>query len=241
MGGIGAFYPFTSREDADFFTHLEMHLRQEHPPLCGRWALRTLPSTPFRVLFALPQPPLCLTHAQSLSHSSASRVRCIVAVPPTAWKGCAAACALVSLQIPAGTNAVMLVLLLPLPPVWMLPPARLCLVPPQGPCTRATMLTGLASKHCTARLTPLMLLRPPAAAVSDHHLLLTPLLLLLLLPLPSPFEPRDHMAYRSAYWPVKDCVDGDLCAQYPSVSACAFPPSRPKSQVGTVALSTEPH
>ena len=29
---------------------------------------------------------------------------------------------------------------------------------------------------------------------------------------------RDHMAYRSAYWPVKDTVDGDLCAQFPSVS-----------------------
>ncbi len=28
--------PFTSREDVDFFLHLEMHLRQEHPPLCGR-------------------------------------------------------------------------------------------------------------------------------------------------------------------------------------------------------------
>lgn len=36
MGAIGALLPFTSREDVDFFTHLEMHLRQEHPPLCGR-------------------------------------------------------------------------------------------------------------------------------------------------------------------------------------------------------------
>lgn len=36
MGSIGALLPFTSREDVDFFTHLEMHLRQEHPPLCGR-------------------------------------------------------------------------------------------------------------------------------------------------------------------------------------------------------------
>ena len=36
MGGIGTLYPFSSREDADFFTHLEMHMRQEHPPLCGR-------------------------------------------------------------------------------------------------------------------------------------------------------------------------------------------------------------
>jgi len=36
MGGIGALLPFTSREDVDFFSHLEMHLRQENPPLCGR-------------------------------------------------------------------------------------------------------------------------------------------------------------------------------------------------------------
>lgn len=36
MGSIGALLPFTSREDVDFFSHLEMHLRQEHPPLCGR-------------------------------------------------------------------------------------------------------------------------------------------------------------------------------------------------------------
>lgn len=36
MGAIGAFYPFSSRQDADFFTHLEMHLRQEHAPLAGR-------------------------------------------------------------------------------------------------------------------------------------------------------------------------------------------------------------
>lgn len=36
MGMIGAMLPFTSREDVDFFTHLEMHLRQEAPPLAGR-------------------------------------------------------------------------------------------------------------------------------------------------------------------------------------------------------------
>ncbi|GLC59841.1 hypothetical protein PLESTB_001541500 [Pleodorina starrii] len=36
LGGIGVLYPFTNREDVDFFSHLEMHLRQEHPPLCGR-------------------------------------------------------------------------------------------------------------------------------------------------------------------------------------------------------------
>ncbi|XP_057537206.1 spliceosome-associated protein 130 A [Amaranthus tricolor] len=36
MGSVGAFLPFTSRDDVDFFSHLEMHLRQEHPPLCGR-------------------------------------------------------------------------------------------------------------------------------------------------------------------------------------------------------------
>ncbi|KAK6116797.1 hypothetical protein DH2020_049427 [Rehmannia glutinosa] len=36
MGSLGAFLPFTSRDDVDFFSHLEMHMRQEHPPLCGR-------------------------------------------------------------------------------------------------------------------------------------------------------------------------------------------------------------
>jgi len=36
MGSMGAFLPFVSREDVDFFTHLEMHLRSESPPLCGR-------------------------------------------------------------------------------------------------------------------------------------------------------------------------------------------------------------
>ena len=36
MGGIGAVLPFVSREDVDFFSHLEMHMRNEMPPLCGR-------------------------------------------------------------------------------------------------------------------------------------------------------------------------------------------------------------
>jgi len=36
LGTIGALLPFNSREDVDFFSHLEMHLRQENPPLCGR-------------------------------------------------------------------------------------------------------------------------------------------------------------------------------------------------------------
>lgn len=35
-GGVGVFVPFTSKEDVDFFQHLEMHLRSENPPLCGR-------------------------------------------------------------------------------------------------------------------------------------------------------------------------------------------------------------
>lgn len=30
------FVPFTSREDIDFFQHLEMYMRNENPPLCGR-------------------------------------------------------------------------------------------------------------------------------------------------------------------------------------------------------------
>ncbi|KAK1571910.1 hypothetical protein Q3G72_024778 [Acer saccharum] len=36
MGSLGAMLAFTSRDDVDFFSHLEMHMRQEHPPLCGR-------------------------------------------------------------------------------------------------------------------------------------------------------------------------------------------------------------
>jgi len=36
MGGIGALLPFETREDLDFFLHLEMYLRIEAQPLCGR-------------------------------------------------------------------------------------------------------------------------------------------------------------------------------------------------------------
>merc|ERR1711988_1059913 len=35
-GGVGMLVPFTSHEDYDFFQHLEMHMRAENPPLCGR-------------------------------------------------------------------------------------------------------------------------------------------------------------------------------------------------------------
>lgn len=35
-GSVGVLVPFTSREDFDFFQHLEMHMRNENPPLCGR-------------------------------------------------------------------------------------------------------------------------------------------------------------------------------------------------------------
>jgi splicing factor 3B subunit 3 len=36
MGGIYAFVPFTSKEDLNFFQHLEMFMRQEWPNLCQR-------------------------------------------------------------------------------------------------------------------------------------------------------------------------------------------------------------
>jgi len=36
QGGIGALLPFSSKEDLELLTALEMHLRQEAPPLCGR-------------------------------------------------------------------------------------------------------------------------------------------------------------------------------------------------------------
>jgi splicing factor 3B subunit 3 len=35
-GGIYAFVPFASKEDVDFFQHLEMFLRQEAPSICQR-------------------------------------------------------------------------------------------------------------------------------------------------------------------------------------------------------------
>ncbi|CAG8532674.1 14314_t:CDS:10, partial [Acaulospora colombiana] len=36
MGNIGVFVPFLTREDIDFFQTLEMHMRNESPPLAGR-------------------------------------------------------------------------------------------------------------------------------------------------------------------------------------------------------------
>jgi splicing factor 3B subunit 3 len=36
MGSVGALLPSATKEDKDFFTHLEMHMRQEHAPLTGR-------------------------------------------------------------------------------------------------------------------------------------------------------------------------------------------------------------
>eukprot|EP01147_Barroeca_monosierra_P004133 gene4133-67_t len=35
-GSIGTLMPFAHKEDVEFFETLELHLRQEHPPLCGR-------------------------------------------------------------------------------------------------------------------------------------------------------------------------------------------------------------
>lgn len=35
-GTVGVLVPFTSHEDHDFFQHLEMHMRSENSPLCGR-------------------------------------------------------------------------------------------------------------------------------------------------------------------------------------------------------------
>ena len=36
MGGLGCFTPLPTTEDVEFFQTLEMHLRTEAPPLCGR-------------------------------------------------------------------------------------------------------------------------------------------------------------------------------------------------------------
>lgn len=35
-GSIGVFLPFSSREEFELFQTLEMHMRVEYPPLCGR-------------------------------------------------------------------------------------------------------------------------------------------------------------------------------------------------------------
>lgn len=35
-GAVGALMPFKHKEDVEFFQTLELHLRQEDPPLCGR-------------------------------------------------------------------------------------------------------------------------------------------------------------------------------------------------------------
>ena len=35
-GSVGAFAPFVSQDDVDFFQAMEMHMRIEAPPLCGR-------------------------------------------------------------------------------------------------------------------------------------------------------------------------------------------------------------
>jgi len=36
MGSIAAFFPFETKEDVDFFLHLEMYLRNEAAPMSGR-------------------------------------------------------------------------------------------------------------------------------------------------------------------------------------------------------------
>ena len=35
-GSVGALMPFSNHDDYEFFQNLELHLRQEHTPLCGR-------------------------------------------------------------------------------------------------------------------------------------------------------------------------------------------------------------
>jgi splicing factor 3B subunit 3 len=33
-----------------------------------------------------------------------------------------------------------------------------------------------------------------------------------------PLAGRDHLAFRSAYFPVREVVDGDLCSQFPAMA-----------------------
>jgi splicing factor 3B subunit 3 len=36
MGAVGILAPFISKENVELFQAIEMHMRQENPPLCGR-------------------------------------------------------------------------------------------------------------------------------------------------------------------------------------------------------------
>lgn len=45
QGKIGVLIPFTFREDTDFFQTLDMHMRNEDPPLGGRDHLFTAATT----------------------------------------------------------------------------------------------------------------------------------------------------------------------------------------------------
>ena len=60
--------PFSSQEDVDFFSHLELHLRQEHPPLAGRDHMAFRGSSyPVRLVQLLHERKHCM-------HASASKL-----------------------------------------------------------------------------------------------------------------------------------------------------------------------
>jgi splicing factor 3B subunit 3 len=47
-----------------------------------------------------------------------------------------------------------------------------------------------------------------------------------------PLAGRDHLAYRSAYFPVREVVDGDLCAQF-----AALAPAKQRAVAGELDRS----
>ena len=59
-GTVGMVVPFTSNEDHDFFQHLEMHMRGENPPMCGRYA-----ETPFTLSHSCQSPRDHLSYRSS--------------------------------------------------------------------------------------------------------------------------------------------------------------------------------
>ena len=67
MGAIGALYPFTSREDVDFFVHLEMHLRSASHVRCWLYSRTFLHPSPPPRLCPLISPVHPSTQTQTLT------------------------------------------------------------------------------------------------------------------------------------------------------------------------------
>jgi hypothetical protein len=74
LGALGAFVPFTAREDVDFFQNLELHMRTHAPSLVGRdhlWyrsAYQPVKVRPRPPPKSTPTPTRTHTHIHSYAH-----------------------------------------------------------------------------------------------------------------------------------------------------------------------------